>query len=242
MVGSYRLYGQAMLDYLRSRAARLTIERDDGLREPGSVRYLFRPYRKWPSTERRGIRWARGRVLDVGCGAGRAALYFQRKGMPVVGIDASPEAIECARLRGVRDVRRMDARHLDFPPKSFDTIVMFGNNFGICGGLDATRRFLREARNITHRRGLLIASTRTPGSWMNRHAEYVKMNVRSDRPPGLLRLRIEYKGVTGAWFPLLLLSPDDALRLCEATGWDVLRIIPGEKGISDYVLVARRKD
>ena len=242
MVGSYRLYGQAMLDHLRGKSGTVTIERDDGHRDRGGVRSLFHPYRRWPSTERQGIKGARGRVLDVGCGAGRVALYLQRKGLDVVGIDASPEAVECARLRGVRDARRMDARHLDFPRRSFDTLVMFGNNFGLCGGFDATRRFLREARRITRPRGRLIASTRTPGSWIDAHAKYVKMNVRRGRPPGLIRLRIEYEGVTGTWFPLLFVSPDDALRLCEATGWDILRIIPGEKGIADYVLVAERKD
>ncbi len=240
MVGSFRLYGRAMLDVLRGGPGKVTIVRDDGYRDPGSVRYLFRSYRGWPSTEREAIRWARGRVLDVGCGPGRVALYLQRKGLRVVGIDSAPEAIECARLRGVHDVRRMDARRLDFPPKSFDTLVMFGNNFGICGGFDATRRFLRGAGRITRRGGLLIGSTRTPGSWMERHAEYIKRNVRRGRPPGLIRLRIEYKGKIGAWFPLLLVSPDDLLRLCEASGWDVLKIIPGPQGIADYAFVARR--
>ncbi len=240
MVDSFRLYGQAMLDLLHGGRGRVTIVRDDGYRDPGDVRTLFRPYRQWPSMEREAIRWAKGRVLDVGVGPGRVALYLQRKGLRVVGIDSAPEALECARARGVREVRAMDARHLGFPPASFDTLVMFGNNFGICGGWEATRRFLRDARKIARRGGLLIASTRVPGSWMDRHAAYVKENVRRGRPPGLIRIRMERGGKVGTWFPLLLVSPDDALRLCESTGWDVVKVIPGPRGIEDYAFVARR--
>jgi len=157
MMDSYRLYGQAMLEFLGGGPGRFTFVRDDGYRDPSDVKPLFAPYSRWPGAERRAIRSARGHVLDVGCGAGRVALYLQRKGLLVSAIDISPEAVECARLRGVRDVRRMDARHLSFPDESFDTIVMFGNNLGVCGDLAATRRFLRRAHRITRKGGRLVA-------------------------------------------------------------------------------------
>src|SRR3972149_1702434 len=158
VVDSFRLYAQAMLDRLHGGRGRIVIERDDGYRDPGDVGYLFAPYWKWPKPERQAIRWARGRVLDVGCGPGRVALYLQRKGLQVVGIDAAPEAVECARLRGVRDVRKMDARRLEFLRKSFDTIVMFGNNFGISGGVEATRRVLRPPRLVARPQAPLPAA------------------------------------------------------------------------------------
>lgn len=202
---------------------------------------LFAPYRDWPDVERQAIRWAQGPVLDVGVGPGRVALYFQRKGIAVTGIDMAPEAVECARRRGVRDARRMNARRLEFPRGRFGSLVMYGNNFGICGDFAATRRFLRSARTITRRGGRLIASTRIPGSWIGRHAAYVMRNVREGRPPGQIRLRLVYKGTTGSWFPLLLVSPDDTLRQCHATGWEVVKVLMSRQDPTSYAFVAERR-
>jgi ubiquinone/menaquinone biosynthesis C-methylase UbiE len=41
----------------------------------------------------------RGTVLDVGCGAGREAVFLAQCGYDVIGIDISPKAIEIARQR-----------------------------------------------------------------------------------------------------------------------------------------------
>jgi len=240
MVESYRLFGRAMLEHLDGGLGKYSYERDDGFLDPADVRPYFAPYRKWPEGERRALRWARGRVLDVGCGAGRVALTLQRRGLPVIGIDVSSEAVRCARLRGVKDVRAMDARRLNFPPRTFDTIVMFGNNFGICGDFAATKRFLRRARAIARPGGRLLASTAIPASWMKQHAAYLKRNVARGLPPGLVRLRIRFRRQVGSWFRLLFLSPDDVLRLCAATGWDVESVILEPRGQSTYAFVAGR--
>ncbi len=241
MIDSMRLYGQAMLDYLGGGTGRILIERDDGHIDLDDLESLFAPHRKWREDERVAIRSAKGRVLDVGCGPGRVALYLQRRGLAVTAIDVSPEALECARRRGVQRTVLMDARHISFPPDSFDTFVLFGNNFGIAGDFAATRRLLRRLAAVARPRAHIIASTRTPGSWVQRHAKYVMKNVREGRSPGLIRLRLKYKGATGSWFPLLFLSPDDAMRLCISAGWEVIKVVPCGGGIEDYSFVAEKR-
>jgi len=121
MVDSMRLYGQAMFDHLHGRMGRLVIERDDGRREITDISSLFAPYSgkrgRWREDERKAIRFARGHVLDIGCGPGRVALYLQRRGMDVTAIDVSPEALQVARTRGVRSAILMDARRLSTAKK-----------------------------------------------------------------------------------------------------------------------------
>jgi ubiquinone/menaquinone biosynthesis C-methylase UbiE len=68
------------------------------------------------------------RILDVGSGTGRAALELAQRGAEVTGIDASEEMLAVARQRAddlhvtVR-FQTGDAHALDFPDRSFDTVV-----------------------------------------------------------------------------------------------------------------------
>ena len=71
-------HGHAMYDHLKGKGAFEIAERDDGLitttRAPA---VYFSKYREWPSHEKKAMRYARGKVLDIGCGAGRHSLYLQ---------------------------------------------------------------------------------------------------------------------------------------------------------------------
>lgn len=70
-----------------------------------------------------------GRVLEVGVGTGLALPYYNSD-IDVTGIDFSEDMLERARakvdeenLTHVTELRQMDARALDFPDASFDTVV-----------------------------------------------------------------------------------------------------------------------
>lgn len=52
-----------------------------------SVAYLFRDFKDMPKLEQKALQLVKGRVLDVGCGAGSHALYLQEKGFDVTAID-----------------------------------------------------------------------------------------------------------------------------------------------------------
>lgn len=72
---------------------------------------------------------AGGAVLEVGVGTGLALPYYD-PALHVTGIDFSEDMLTRARtkvaeegLGHVRELRQMDARSLDFPDASFDTVV-----------------------------------------------------------------------------------------------------------------------
>ena len=125
-------YGQMLLAALDGATVFEIVEREDGFVQAsgyGPSLYLA-PYRRWPSAQRRGMRYVRGRVLDVGAGGGRVPLHLQERGHEVVAIDSSPGAVEACRRRGVRDARLLSIDGVDESLGRFDTIVMYGNNFG----------------------------------------------------------------------------------------------------------------
>jgi 2-polyprenyl-3-methyl-5-hydroxy-6-metoxy-1,4-benzoquinol methylase len=67
-------------------------------------------------------------ILDVGTGAGRAALMLARGGAHVTAIDASEQMLDEARKRAAEQLvkvnfQRGDAHHLEFKDRSFDVVV-----------------------------------------------------------------------------------------------------------------------
>ncbi|HEY3577886.1 MAG TPA: class I SAM-dependent methyltransferase [Gaiellaceae bacterium] len=209
------------------------IERDDGFLDTAKIAY-FAPVARWPAVERRALRWARGRVLDAGVGAGRAALELQRRGRSVVGIDVSPGAVEVARARGVRDVRLLAFEDVDDSVGRFDTIVMFGNNFGLFGSPSKAKRLLRRIRPLADR---IVAASNDPYATEDPvHLAYQERNRKRGRAAGQLRLRVRYRDLIGPWFDYLIVSPHEMAAILEDTEWRIRRLLQ-QTGSGYYVAV-----
>lgn len=221
-------FGQMLLDGADSEI----VERDDGFVSTAMLIY-FAPVRRWGAVERRALRWVRGRVLDVGVGAGRVALELQERDREVVAIDVSQGAVQVARRRGVRDVRLLALEDVDESLGQFDTLVMFGNNFGLFGSRAKARRLLRQLRPFVRR---IVATSNDPSKTDDPvHLAYHERNRKRGRMPGQLRLRIRYRDLIGPWFEYLIVSPDEMAEIVEGTGWEIRHLIRDEDSV--YVAV-----
>lgn len=236
-------YGQGMYDCFCGKETLEIVERDDGYIDasrPGQE-YYFAPFQKWPRVERQAIRFARGRVLDVGCGAGRVGLYLQEKGCEVVGIDYSPMLVELSRQRGMRDVRLM--RFLDVSAEMgvFDTVVMFGNNFGLFESPRKATVMLKRLYGMMSARGRVIASVVNPYKTREPlHLEYHERNRKRGRTGGQLRLRIRHKKLKTPWFDYLFVSPEELREIVHGTGWEVHRLFEVDSSWPIYSMVLTR--
>ena len=143
---------------------------------------VFHTPREFPSYEKAALKFARGKVLDVGCGAGCHSLYLRRRGLRVTASDSSPRIVELAQIRGVKDARVADAcGKMPFRDGAFDAVVLFGNNLGICGTLPRCRRMLRELYRIPSPRGRILATTRQPSTTNSQHRGYPSRNLARGR-------------------------------------------------------------
>lgn len=235
-------YGESIWDYYKGIPGREVIERSDGLIDPSEVapKLYFAPFEEWPEVEKRGVRYAHGRILDVGCGAGRVSLYLQGEGHDVLGIDLSPLAVKVYRLRGVKKAKVLAFQDIDFQPGSFDSVVMFGNNFGLFGSRSGARRLLRKLHSMTSPGGVLIGESVNPYATVNPdHLQYQKRNRETGRMSGQVRIRARYKTFVGPWFDYLLVSREEMKEVAAGTGWRVRRFI-GSSGSPLYLGVLER--
>ena len=145
MRNSEDVFGRALLDWARGGRTPEVLERDDGFTQLGAGPEVYlSEFSGWPAAERKSVRYLRGRVIDVGCGAGRVALDLQHRGIEVVGLDSSPLAVRAAKIRGVKEVWCLPVEELASRIGSFDSIVLFGNNFGIFETANHARQVLTD--------------------------------------------------------------------------------------------------
>ena len=236
-------YGQQLLaQYHNQQKTVEIIERDDDYIDTGSDPGLyFSEYRQWSPLEKRAIKLVKGRVLDVGCGAGRHALYLQGKGFETVGIDNSPGAIRVCKLRGLKRAIVRPINDVDkFKPASFDTIIMMGNNFGLFGSLENARSILKKFARITAPDARIIAKTLNPYITDNPlHPPYLRANHRRGRLGGQIRMRVRYGKTIGEWFDYLFVSPEEMREILRDTDWQIEELLNAEE--ANYVAVIQKK-
>jgi SAM-dependent methyltransferase len=233
-------FGHMVHDYLTKGQVSEVIERDDGLVDIDDGVGYFSEFKKWPSFERRAMRYVRGRVLDVGSGAGRCSLYLQEQGHDVLGIDNSPLALEVCRQRGLKHTELVPLQKLSPKLGIFDTILMMGNNFGLFGNREEAKKMLRKLSGITSRQGRIVAETRNIyQTEVPEHLKYQELNRKKGRMSGQTRIRVRYRFYTGPWFDYLQVSKEEMKDILEGTGWQINKFIDSERSI--YVAIIEKK-
>ena len=235
-------YGHAYWDHYRGRGGYVGVERDDGYTGVSyGAEVYFREYKDWLPFEKRAMRFVRGRVLDVGCGAGRAALHLQSKGHDILAVDHSPLAIKICKLRGVKSARVMSITDLSTKLGAFDTILMLGNNFSLMGTHKEAHRLLKRWHGITSASGRIIAQTGDPYQTTDpTHLAYHRRNRKLGRAGGEMRLRIWYLKYGTPWLPFLHVSRKELRAILQGTGWELARTL--ESGDWKYFAILEKTE
>lgn len=221
------LMGKAILDYqIGNDPEDLVTETSISEADEMSVAYLFRDFKNMPKIEQKALRLAKGKILDVGCGAGSHALYLQDKGFDVTAIDISGNAIETARLRGVKSAHVKNL--LDVKNEKFDTILLLMNGTGIFGRLKNISAYFQHLKTLLNAGGqILIDSSdiiymfdedEDGGKWITTDNDYY----------GELTFRLSYKGEHEVPFDWLYVDYNTLQNAANANGLQCKLIAEGE--------------
>lgn len=220
------LFGKAILDFQTNNSPEdLVTETNISEADEMSVEYLFRDFKAMPKLEQHALQLAKGKILDVGCGAGSHALYLQENGFDVIAIDISANAIRACELRGLKNARVENI--LELENETFDTILLLMNGTGIFGTLAKTSKYLQKLKSLLNPNGqILIDSSdiiymfdkRDDGSYL----------VPADAYYGELTFSVSYKNETEVAFPWLYLDYNMLQNAAFANGLQCELILEGE--------------
>lgn len=213
-------FGRAVLDTLHGERREPVEYRRDGETEDALVGRYFATPETWPDREHTLLAGLSGRVLDLGCGAGRHALYLQDRPAvaEVVAVDVSPRSVIATWERGVERSVVSNMACLPFAAGAFDHVVCLGSQ--ICTGtsLDDVAANLQEAARVTDTGGTLVADCFDP-----RDSDDWDWFGYEDHPePGVGRrsFDVAYDG-DRTRIELTLVSPERFRDLASTTGWSV---------------------
>ena len=225
------LFGKAILDFQTNNSPEdLITETSISNEDEMSVSYLFRTYPDMPTLEQKALQLAKGRVLDIGCGAGSHSLYLQNeRNLAVQSIDISSNAIEACQLRGLKNAKVQNILEMDSinPENKFDTILVLMNGTGIFGTLKDTPLFLQKLKSLLNPDGqILIDSSdiiymfdndEDGGKWIPSKGYY-----------GELTFTIRYKNEKEVEFPWLYLDYNTLQNAAFANGLQSELLLEGE--------------
>jgi cyclopropane fatty-acyl-phospholipid synthase-like methyltransferase len=176
--------------------------------------------------EQKALQLAKGKILDVGCGAGSHSLTLQNeRKLDVTSIDISPNAIEACQLRGLKKAKVQDVMTVE--NEKFDTILLLMNGTGIFGTLKETPMFLEKLKSLLNPSGQILIDSSDiiymfdddddGGKWITGDGYY-----------GELTFTVSYKNETEATFPWLYLDYNTLQNTAFANGLQCELILEGE--------------
>ncbi len=189
------------------------------------LKHLFRGYEQMPILECTALKFCRGKVLDIGSGAGSHSLYLQEKGIDVTALDNSEGAIEVCRQRGVKQVVHNDLYAFD--GTDFDTLLLLMNGIGLAGSFENLDGFFTKLKALMAPGGQILLDS---SDIIYMYPEDGEGGYYVPGYPyyGEVRFTMEYGGEESAPFSWLYLDFNTLKRAATANGLECELLAQGQ--------------
>ncbi len=220
------IFGAALRDYYNSNytddiVVHSSLTEDDEIPVP----YLFREFDEMPVLEKKALELAKGKVLDIGSGAGSHSLYLQKKGLNVTGLDSSAGALKVAKERGLKKV--VCSRLLDYKEGTYDTLLVLMNGTGIFERIKLAGRYLQHLKMLLNPKGqILIDSSDISFMYEEEDGSYWRDASRDYY--GEVTFSLSYKSEESPPFDWLYLDFKTLKKLSEENGFKCDLVAEGE--------------
>lgn len=204
--------GTALYDYYtRTFKGKLWIHNKYGPKEEMPVSIFFRKPKDLPDLELVALQSCKGKVLDIGAGAGSHALFLQKEGLDVTALDISPKAAEVMKLRGVKSIVEKDV--FQFEESTFDTLLLLMNGIGLTGKIERLKAFFQHAKRLLKTGGQILFDSSDVAYLYNGNLP------KNETYYGEIMYQYEYKKQKTDWFTWLYIDKKLLTSIAKEEGW-----------------------
>lgn len=187
------------------------------------VEYLFRDFDEMNKIEQKALKLSRGKVLDIGAGAGSHSLYLQNEmNLDVTALDISPKSIEVCKLRGIR--KAVSQNMLEYSDETFDTILLLMNGTGIFQSLNVIDIYLKKLHSLLNKNGQILIDS-TDILYMFDQDEDGGFYIPADGYYGELDYTVHYKGQSEDPIKWLYLDFETLKNAVENNGFKIEKVL-----------------
>lgn len=210
--------GAAIADYWKNGKITKTLEllSPDFDDDEFPVETLFRELDDMPEIEQTALKLAKGKILDVGAGAGCHSLALQEMGLSSKAIDISELSVTTMKNRGVKDAEVQDFWKVS---EKYDTVLMLMNGIGIIGSVRDLPRFFNHINNILEPDGQLLVDSCDICYLFETEDGALEIPV-SDRYYGELDYQMRYGNISGPQFSWLYLDFETMAEAADNHGFN----------------------
>jgi SAM-dependent methyltransferase len=214
--------GTAILDYIKTRKPDDIIVSSDICEDDViPVEVLFRNQNEMPDLELMALESCKGKVLDVGAGAGAHSKELIDRGLDVDSIEISDGAVQYMKSIGL-NARKIN--FFDLKNEKYDTILMMMNGIGIAGKLSNLENTLLHAKNLLQPGGKILCDSsdikylyedEDGALWVDLNSEYY----------GNFRFQMKFKKEKGPWFDWLYVDFENLFNAAKNVGLKAKKIL-----------------
>lgn len=217
------ILGNAIMDYYNyERNHTLWVHDHHGPKVEMPISTYFRREDQMPALELKALNLCKGKILDVGAGAGSHTLALEDREMDVTAMDISPKAVEVMEMRGVTKFIREDI--FKFKDARFDTLLLLMNGIGLVGNIEGLRRFLNHCKTLLNPGGQIIFDS-SDVAYL-----YEDDIPAMDNYYGEIQCRYEYRKQKTDWFSWLYIDRNTLQLITEDEGWNMEFIMEDQSG------------
>ena len=172
---------------------------------------FFRDEFDFTTLEHLALIECKGKVLDVGAGAGALAIVLQERGFEVHALENSAGSIQAMKQIGVRNVINSSfEKHTG----KYDTVLVQMNGLGLAGTLANVPSFLKKCMSLLNPDGQLLVDS-SDISYM------YEDDLPEDSYFGEVHYCYEYNGEMDDWFDWVYVDPTKLTEMVNEMGLSI---------------------